>query len=87
MMKDYPDSTSPIRLRKFGDSWEMAYEKTPWILKMLEGVLGPENFLRGIKNLLQRFKFDSVTSDDFFEGFQVLTEVSKLFILKSFKNS
>lgn len=60
----------PIRLERFGGGWTMSYEKTPWIMNMLEKVMGPENFLEATKQLLHRYKFDSVTSDDFFTEFQ-----------------
>ncbi len=49
----------------FGSQYTLAYYKSGWFYHMMSEMLGRENFLAALRNILERFEYQSVSTDMF----------------------
>jgi len=75
--------TFPIELPGEGKQLEInaatapiIYNKGAAILQMIRGYLGEESFRKGINHFLTKFQFGNASSEDFWQAFDEITDVS-----------
>lgn len=54
----------------FGDQYALAYYKSGWFYHMMSEMLGRDNFLAALRELFDRYKFQSVDTDMFLAAFK-----------------
>jgi tricorn protease interacting factor F2/3 len=63
---------------------EIAYEKGGSVLRMIENYLGEENFKEGLRNYIQKFKYQNASAENLWQSLEEVSGVDVISIMKDF---